>query len=71
MGFFEFFFSGPGWGWRFICLLLFLEGLKSIIEVMFNAFIKMHTNAKLGKIISESEKLETDNSHQATKDDFR
>ena len=70
MGFFEFFFSGPGWGWRFLCLLFFLEGLKSIIEVVFNSFIKMHTNAKMieNKLVEETEEEHTT---QATKDDFR
>ena len=45
MEFFEFFFSGPGWGWRAFALTafvgVFFDGIASIIGAVFEAYIKI------------------------------
>ena len=39
MGFFEFFFSGPGWGWKVFALIwltnVVLNGIASIVKAVY------------------------------------
>lgn len=53
MDFFEFFFSGPGWGWKAFALIVFVgalfDGIASIIGAIFEAYIKVVTNVTKNK----------------------
>lgn len=39
MGFFEFFFSGPDWGWRLFGLLCLIYGIGCILTNLFELFV--------------------------------
>jgi hypothetical protein len=60
MDFFEFFFSGPGWGWRAFGLIVFVgaffDGLASIISAIFEAYIKVVTNVTKNKASQKTSK---------------
>lgn len=71
MGFFEFFFSGPGWGWKVFALIwltnVILNGIASIVKAVYEG--------KTAKIVEEikvlTKKDKEEGSSAATKDDFR
>lgn len=71
MGFFEFFFSGPGWGWKVFALIwltnVILNGIASIVKAVYEG--------KTAKIMEEikmlTKKDKEEKSSAATKDDFR
>lgn len=70
MEFFEFFFSGPGWGWKAFVLIWFTKvifnGIAEIIKAVFEGKIQ-RILAELKKITLDDDKKDT----KATKDDFR
>lgn len=49
MEFFEFFFSGPGWGWKVFALILCISpicnAITNIVESICKIFIKANTTA--------------------------
>lgn len=70
MEFFEFFFSGPGWGWKAFVLIWFtnviFNGIAEIIKAIFEG--------KTQRILAELKEITLDDSKEdtkATKDDFR
>lgn len=71
MEFFEFFFSGPGWGWKAIALILFInvifEGITNIIHAIFEGKIKQIRAKMKTNIDNEDSTKDT----EATVDDFR
>lgn len=70
MGFFEFFFSGPNWGWKVFALAIvinvFMGGVASIVKAVFEGKSKII----LTQIKSHMDNLNNDSS-SATKDDVR
>ena len=64
MEFFEFFFSGPGWGWRAFVLILCISPIcntiTDIVESICKIFIKSNATTD-----------EQSESNPATKDDVR
>ena len=70
MEFFEFFFSGPGWGWKAFVLIWFtnviFNGIAKVIKVIFEGKTQ-RILAELKKITLNDDKENT----KATKDDFR
>lgn len=64
MEFFEFFFSGSGWGWRAFALILCISPIcntiTDIVECICKIFIKTNTTTD-----------EQSGSNPATKDDVR
>ena len=70
MEFFEFFFSGPGWGWKAFVLIWFtnviFNGIAGIIKAVFEGKTQ-RILAELKKITLNDDKENT----KATKDDFR
>ena len=44
MGFFEFFFSNPGWGWRLFGLLLLISTVGDIVCKLFTTYIDYRDN---------------------------
>jgi hypothetical protein len=67
MEFFEFFFSGSGWGWRFLALLFFGSIICSICKEVFPLF----TFTKNYHYTDKDEETEDGQDHPATKDDVR
>lgn len=69
--FFEFFFSGPGWGWKVFALILLTNGIFNGIA----AIVKAIYEGKTAKIVEEikvlTEEDKEEKSSAATKDDFR
>ena len=71
MEFFEFFFSGPEWGWKVFALIcftdIFFSGVVGVIKAVFEG--------KTKKILAEIKSLTADEKSKedtkATKDDFR
>lgn len=71
MEFFEFFFSGPGWGWKAVALIWFTEvifsGIAEVIKAIFEG--------KAKKILAEIKSITMDEKSKedvkVTKDDFR
>lgn len=51
MEFFEFFFSGPSWGWKLVGLLCFIstvgDALASIIKALVNRNLKRTKDVQL------------------------
>jgi hypothetical protein len=76
MGFFEFFFSGPGWGWKvfaLICLIsvfgeVILKGINIVLEHKTNKF-KIEIENTMKNIGNKNTKNEE--STPATKEDVR
>lgn len=70
MEFFEFFFSGPGWGWKAFVLIWFtnviFNGIAEIIKAIFEGKTQ-RILAELKEITLNDDKENT----KATKDDFR
>lgn len=73
MGFFEFFFSGPGWGWKVFALICFTSLFVELIPRTTNAIL----DYKLKKYQLELDWLEKEKTDieevgtPATKDDVR
>ena len=70
MGFFEFFFSGSGWGWKVFALMCFI----SIFVELIPRIIKIVLDYKTEKFkieIEESTKRDLENGTPATKEDVR
>lgn len=70
MGFFEFFFTGPGWGWKVFALAilinLIMNGIASIVKAVFDGKSKFI----LTQIKGHMDNLSNDCT-PATKDDVR
>ena len=69
MEFFEFFFSGPGWVWKVLGLLLLIEAVGSIIIGIVKATCNYRLKKWLAEIDTENDNDDKDNS--ATADDVR
>ena len=69
MEFFEFFFTGPGWGWRALVLLLMVGSVTDMISSIFKSRSLEQERDHLLEIVQEYIKKEKDN--PATKDDVR
>ena len=69
MGFFEFFFTGPGWGWKVFGLLCIISTVGDIIVKVINAVFDYKVKKFKSEIVAHI-KTE-DKSSAATKDDVR
>ena len=71
MEFFEFFFSGPGWGWKAIALIWFTNVIFSGIAEVIKAIFEGKTKKILAEIKSLTMDEKSKEDTKATKDDFR
>lgn len=72
MEFFEFFFSGPGWGWKVVGLILLLNVVGHYTVSLVETYLTYRLGVKLG--IDYTESLDEDNEDTntgATIDDCR
>ena len=71
MEFFEFFFSGPGWGWKVFALIwftnVFFSGIAEVVKAIFEGKTKKILAGTKTLTSNDNEKIDT----KATKDDFR
>ena len=70
MEFFEFFFTGPGWGWRAFVLILIIGSITNMVSSSIQAICSKRDNEYLMEIIREYLKSEQVDK-PATKDDVR
>ena len=70
MEFFEFFFTGEGWGWTLIGLFVLISVIGHYIVEMLDVYFTYRLGAKLG---IDFDKLteDDDNDNSATIDDCR
>ena len=80
MSFFEFFFSGPNWGWRFLGLVWMISIVGEIIVKLLKITLDYNLdkfNTQIAKAMHElqyptdEDNTEDDNNTPATIDDFR
>lgn len=71
MEFFEFFFSGPGWGWKAFALIWFTNVIFSGIAEVIKAIFEGKTKKILAEIKSLTMDEKPKEDTKATKDDFR
>jgi len=71
MEFFEFFFSGPGWGWKAFALIWFTNIIFSGITEVIKAIFEGKTKKILAEIKSLTMDEKSKEDTKATKDDFR
>ena len=77
MEFFEFFFSGPGWGWKVFALICFtsvtFDGVSSIINAFLNHNRDKYTYKEIIDKVLNKNKTNNDDSDEsaATKEDVR
>lgn len=74
MEFFEFFFSGPGWVFKFIALCLITAIIGDIINNIFDTCFSYIVTKKIideNKDIITDEKHDKDENRKATIDDVR
>ena len=70
MRFFEFFFSGPGWGWKVFALSIVINLIMSGIAKIVVAVFEGKSKFILTQIKGHMDNL-NDDSSPATKDDVR
>ena len=70
MGFFEFFFSGPGWGWKVFALAILINLLTNGIALIVKAVFEGKSKFILAQIKGHMDNL-NDDSSPVTKDDVR
>lgn len=71
MEFFEFFFSGPGWGWKAFALIWFTNVIFSGVAEVIKAIFEGKTKKILAEIKSLTMDEKPKEDTKATKDDFR
>lgn len=71
MEFFEFFFSGPGWGWKAFALIWFTNVIFSGVAEVIKAIFEGKTKKILAEIKSLTMDEKSKEDTKATKDDFR
>lgn len=71
MEFFEFFFSGPGWGWKALALIWFTNVIFSGVAEVIKAIFEGKTKKILAEIKSLTMDEKPKEDTKATKDDFR
>ena len=78
MEFFEFFFSGPGWGWKVFALICFtsvvFDGISRIINAFLNHNRDKYTYKEIIDKVLNRNKTDSNNDSEgtpATKDDVR
>lgn len=74
MGFFELFFSSPGWGWKLLGLIVFIQvffnGIVSLIKTFHNSKTNLEEVSEvIDKLIKDDKNKSEDQG--ATKDDVR
>ena len=70
MGFFEFFFTGPGWGWKVFALALLINVLSGGVASVIKAIFEGKSKFILAQIKGHMDNLNND-CPPATKDDVR
>ena len=68
MEFFEFFFSGPGWGWKLVGLVALISVIGHYTVALLDTYLTYRLGVKLG--IDYTEVLDEED-HSATADDVR
>lgn len=72
MEFFEFFFSGPGWGWKAFALILFTNVIFNGIVGVIKGFYESKSQKILTEIIASMKNTnKSEEDSNATKDDVR
>lgn len=64
--FFEFFFSGPGWGWRFIGLIWLISIVGEIIVKLVKAVLNYKVDKFKAQIAEAMHKLQDPNNKDAS-----
>lgn len=70
MEFFEFFFSGPGWGWKVFALILFISPMFNFLSKVVEKICDYKLN-KFRIVAEEAAKLKKETGNPATVDDVR
>lgn len=68
MEFFEFFFSGPGWGWKVLGLIFIISTIGEAISLVIKSYFESRLKIVKKEILEEVKKLEN---NKATIDDVR
>ena len=75
MEFFEFFFSGPNWGWRLLGLIWLIYATGYVINNILDTYLAYRLGVKTVEAGCDLEDIENidneDKSSPATKDDIR
>ena len=71
MEFFEFFFAGPGWGWRALVLIILVSIICNAFTNIFGVIQKMHSKAIMKEVAEAMRELNGMENSAATKDDVR
>lgn len=71
MEFFEFFFAGPGWGWRALVLVILVSIICNVFTNIFGSIQKMHSKAIMREVAEAMRELNSMENSAATKDDVR
>ena len=71
MEFFEFFFSGPNWGWKVFALICLTNVILNGIAVIIKSIYEGKTVKIVEEIKTLTEKDKDENNSAITKDDFR
>ena len=68
MEFFEFFFSGPGWGWKVLGLIFVISAIGEAISLVIKSYFESRLKIVKKELLEEIKKLEN---NKATIDDVR
>ena len=73
MEFFEFFFSGPGWGWKVFALIFLISAVGEIVCKMIKFYFNYRVEKFKVEIIGALQEMdpEIDDDQSATIDDCR
>ena len=74
MEFFEFFFSGPNWGWKVFALILLVHAVGDIVTSTVNCFFDYRIEKYIADNFDDTDDNDTDDNNDkqsATKDDIR
>lgn len=70
--FLEFFFSGPGWGWKLVGLIWLISVFGEVVVKIINAILDYKVKKFKTEIIAASQSLDSeDKNSSATVDDVR
>ena len=70
--FFEFFFSGPGWGWKLVGLIWLISVFGEVVVKIINAILDYKVKKFKAEIIAAAQSLDSeDKNSSATADDVR
>lgn len=71
MEFFEFFFSGPGWGWKVFSLVILLNVVGHYTVSLIEQYLTYRLSVKLGIDLVDLLEEDEDTNTGATIDDCR